>query len=125
MTTWPQEVREVIEIYYLRPGNLLKDFFVTAPTETKDSKGRISKGYRIDEKRLIRAVLAQATPAEKARWEQIQHPITHTLVSNGRALAKPKELLTHDGRKFFIQGTDEPGELGMATIYYVEERYDL
>ena len=104
---------------------MLKDFFATAPVESVDTKGRTTKSYRADEKRLIRAVLAQATPAEKARWEQIQHPITHTLVSNGTALAKQGELLTHNGRKFFIQGVDEPGELGLAAIYYVEERYDL
>ena len=115
----------MIEIYYLRPGNLLKDFFVTAPVETRDAKGRTKTAYRTDETRPIKAVLALATPAEKARWEQIQHPITHTIVSNGRALAKEGEMLTHNERKFYIQGVDEPGELGLAAIYYVEERYDL
>lgn len=119
-------MQEVIAIYYLRPGNLLKDFFVTAAGDTIDSKGRTGRQYRsTDERKLIRAVLAQATPQEKARWEQIQHPITHTIVSNGRPQAKPKELLTHNGRRFFIQGVDEPGELGLATIYYVEERSDV
>ena len=123
--SWP-EAREVIEIYYLRPGNLLKDFFITSPVETVNEIGRPVKKYSsVDEKNMIRAVLALATPQEKARWEQIQHPITHTIVANGKLKAKPKDLLTHDGRKFFVQGVDEPGELGLAAIYYVEERFDL
>ena len=116
----------MIEIYYLRPGNLLKDFFIVPSGAKVDSKGRVSKGYGdAEEKKMIHAVLAQATPQEKARWEQIQHPITHTIVANGKAQAKATELLVHDGRKFFIQGVDEPGELGLAAIYYVEERFDL
>ena len=124
-TTSPEELREVIEIFYLRPGNLRKDFFAAAPLDSVDSKGRPRKGYDIDQGRLIRAVLAKATPQEMQRWDQVQHPITHTVVSNGKALAKPGELLVHDGRKFLIQGVDEPGELGLACIYYVEEREDF
>lgn len=116
----------MIEIFYLRPGNLLKDFFVTEAGGGIDSKGRVTTGYRdSDEKKLIHGILAQATPQEKARWEQIQHPITHTIVQKGEPKAKEKDMLTHDGRKFYIQGVDEPGELGLATIYYAEERYDV
>lgn len=98
---------------------------MAAPHDETDSKGRPKKNYDIDQGRFIRAVLAKATPQEKQRWEQIQHPISHTVVSNGKALAKAGELLVHDGRKFFIQGVDEPGEYGLACIYYVQEREDL
>lgn len=116
---------EVSAIYYLRPGNLFKDFFVGVKTGDVDSKGRTGGSYKADEKRPIRAVLAQATPQEKARWEQIQHPITHTLVDRGRPKAETGDMLMCGNRHFYIQGVDEPGQLGLYTIYYVEERIDL
>ena len=74
---------------------------------------------------VIHAVLAQATPQEKARWEQIQHPITHTIVDRGHPKAAETDQLTCGNRKFYVQGVDEPGQLGLYTIYYVEERADV
>ena len=64
-------------IFYLRPGNLYKDFLVAKCTSGIDGKGRPVKKYESNDSAVIHAVLAQATPQEKARWEQIQHPITH------------------------------------------------
>lgn len=116
---------EVSAIYYLRPGNLSKDFFVGIRTGSVDKKGRSGGSYKADEKRPIRAVFAEATPQEKARWEQIQHPITHTLVERGRPKARAGDMLMSDSRRFYIQGVDEPGQLGLYTIYYVEERMDV
>lgn len=70
-------------IFYLRPGNLYKDFLVAKCTSGIDGKGRPVKKYESNDSAVIHAVLAQATPQEKARWEQIQHPITHTIVDRG------------------------------------------
>lgn len=104
----------------------MKDIFTVNSGGTIDSKGRVTTDYlENNEDGLIRGILALATPQEKARWEQIQHPITHTIVSKGKPKAKEKDMLLHNGRKFFVQGVDEPGELGLTTIYYAEERYDL
>lgn len=117
--------REVSAIYYLRPGNTFKDFFVGVKTGSVDGKGRTGGSYKADAKRPIQAVFAQATPQEKARWKQIQHPITHTLVDRGKPKAKTGDMLMSGNRRFFIQGVDEPGQLGLYTIYYVEERKDV
>lgn len=115
---------EVSAIFYLRPGNLYKDFMVAKSSSGVDEKGRASKSYETDNAVLIHAVLAQATPQEKARWEQIQHPITHTIVDRGRPKARENDLMTCGNRKFYVQGVDEAGALGLYTIYYAEERYD-
>ena len=112
-------------IFYLRPGNLYKDFFVAEKTTETDGKGRNKVIYKPDTAKLIHAVFAQATPQEKQRWEQIQHPITHTLVDKEKPKASTGQVLTHGKRRFYIQGVDEPGELSLYTIYYVEERVDL
>lgn len=115
----------VIAIFYLRPGNLYKDFMVAGCVGGVNGKGRAAKGYDTENAVMIHAVLAQATPQEKSRWEQIQHPITHTIVDRGTLKAKENDILTCGNRKFFVQGVDEPGQLGLYSIYYVEERKDL
>lgn len=112
-------------IFYLRPGNLYKDFLVAKCTSGIDGKGRPVKKYESNDSTVIHAVLAQATPQEKARWEQIQHPITHTIVDRGHPKAAETDQLTCGNRKFYVQGVDEPGQLGLYTIYYVEERADV
>ena len=116
-----QKTEGASAIFYLRPGNLYKDFFVAKCTR----KGRPVKKYDSDHSVVIHAVLAQATPQEKARWEQIQHPITHTIVDRGHPKAVETDQLTCGNRKFYVQGVDEPGQLGLYTIYYVEERADV
>lgn len=120
-----RDQREASEIFYLRPGNLYKDFLVAKCSGGINGKGRAKKTYDTDHSTMMHAVLAQATPQEKARWEQIQHPITHTVVDRGKPKASETDLLTCGNRKFYVQGVDEPGQLGLYTIYYVEERADV
>lgn len=109
---------------YLRPGNLIKDFFIEHKTQTTNARGRVRADFDSEHAKLIHAVLAQASTAEKERWDQLQHPITHTIVQRGRPSARPEDRMIHGNRTFYIQGVDEVGELGIVTIYYVEERSD-
>ena len=68
---------------------------------------------------------------KRHRWERPpckkirQHPITHTIVDRGHPKAVETDQLTCGNRKFYVQGVDEPGQLGLYTIYYVEERADV
>lgn len=52
-------------------------------------------------------------------------PITHTIVQTGKPMAKAEDKLVLGNRIFLVQGVDEPGSLGVCTIYYVEERADV
>ena len=110
---------------YLRPGNLIKDFVVEPNDIHLDSRGRPFREYQIENETHIKAVLAEAKPDERERWQQLGHPISHTLTQRGKAKAKPGNRLIHGSRVFYIQGVDNVGELGIATIYYAEERSDL
>lgn len=109
---------------YLRPGNLVKDFIVEHRSEYSDSRGRTRATYDVENTTAFKAVLAQATTSEKERWEQLQHPITHTIIQHGKPIAKPQDRMIHAGRNFYIQGIDEVAELAIVTIYYAEERSD-
>lgn len=109
---------------YLKPGNLYKDFTIEKKGASVTSRGRAKKEYATDPADQIKAVLAEAKPQEKERWRQLQHPISHTIVQKGKLKATTGDRLIFGERMFFIQGIDEPGALGLWTIYYVEERFD-
>lgn len=109
---------------YLRPGNLFKDFTVETTGAAISSRGRTKKEYEKEKGPMIRAVLAEAKPDEKERWRQLQHPISHTITQKGTPKAKAGDRLIFGSRIFYIQGVDEPGALGLWTIYYADERMD-
>ncbi len=110
---------------YLRPGNLYKYFVIEPSTSVVTSNGRPKTTYDQTGNRTLRGALAQATTKQKIEWEQLQHPITHTIVQDGRPRAKAEDKLVLGDRVFLIQGVDEPGSIGICTIYYVEERMDV
>ena len=112
---------------YLRPGNLYVDFSVEENTTQVRPNGRPVTGYSSGDKKF-RGALAQATPEQKIKWQQLSHPITHVIVQDGMPVAKPEDKLVLEGgvkRVFLVQGVDEPGALGICTIYYAQERNDI
>jgi len=109
---------------YLRPGNLFKDFLIEKKGATLSTRGRARSEYDGETEERIRGVLAEAKPVEKERWRQLQHPISHTITQKWRPQAEAEDRLILGERMFFIQGVDEPGAIGLWTIYYVEERFD-
>lgn len=110
---------------YLRPGNLYKDFIIEENRTCVGTSGRPRTSYYGDGSRMLRGALAEADDKQKVRWEQLQHPVTHTVIQDGRPRAKAEDKLMLGSRIFLIQGVDEPGGLGICTIYYVEERKDV
>lgn len=109
---------------YMRPGNMLKDFDVCRKTSGVTETGRVKVEFRKTGD-IIRGVLSDATPDEQMRWSQYQHPITHKIVQKGSAISKAGDELTHGERVFLVQGVDNVSELGMVTIYYIQERFDV
>ncbi len=111
---------------YLRPGNLFKDFWVEKRITGKTSRGRKTATFQSEGAPHLLAVLAEAKPEEIERFrQQNAHPITHTITQRGRPKAGPEDRLVYQGRYFYIQGVDCPGDLGLWTIYYAEERSDV
>lgn len=110
---------------YLRPGNLYKDFIIEKSVAKIDSRGRPKASYNEQGTEILRGALAEANDHQKIRWEQLQHPITHTIVQDGPPKVKPEDKLILGNRIFLVQGVDEPGSLGICSLYYVEERADI
>lgn len=107
---------------YLRPGNLFKDFQIVR-VET-----RIHNGTPVGQSEItgeiLRGCLAVATPEEKMRWDQPQHPVTHSIVQRGKPTAERGWNLLREGKIYQIHGINPCSDLGIATVYYVEERGD-
>lgn len=110
---------------YLRPGNLYKDFIVEENVVSVNPSGRPKASYEGDGTIMMTGVLAEADNKQKMRWEQLQHPITHTIVQDGPPKVKEEDKLVMGSRVFLVQGVENVGSLDISTIYYVEERNDV
>lgn len=107
-----------------RPENLWKDFTVETKTETTTSRGRAKENYTGTPTIFIRAILCGATSEQKLQYQQMNHPISHTISHEGKPIAKEGDRLVLKNRAFYVQGVDDPGDLGIWTLYYCEERSD-
>jgi hypothetical protein len=112
---------------YLTPDMLFRSFTVESKVTQLDSRGRQTLSW--EPTATVQGIIADATPEEKFRWQQIQHPITHTITCQGAPVARAGDRLTGTDaagkpKHYYIQGVDDPGGLGMWTLYHCEERTD-
>ena len=110
---------------YIRPGNLFKDFIVETNVQEIDSKGRVVIKHTGDGKNFLSGCLADATDQDRANHNIPDHIVTHTIVQKGYPIAKRTDKLILENRVFYVVDIDDSGALGIATLYYVEERRDL
>lgn len=110
---------------YLRTGNLVKDFVIEPIKRTVNAKGRAQTTYDTETRAILRGVIADADTNAVARYSQTEHPCTHQIVQRGGEKAKPGDRLVREHSHYYVLGVDNVAALGIATIYYVEERADL
>ena len=110
---------------YLRPGNMFKEFILSANKERVLPSGRPVREHSGDSSVIIRGCLAQARDHEIKNHSIEDHTVTHTIVQYGSPLAKRRDELSLGDRVFYITDVDDCGDLQAATIYYAEERHDV
>lgn len=110
---------------YFRTGNLIKDFIIEPISRKKNTKGRAETTYDTETRAILRGVIADADADAVARYSQMGHPCTHQIVQRGGEKAKPGDRLVRDHAFYYVLGVDDIAAMGVATIYYVEERMDL
>lgn len=110
---------------YFRPGNLVKDFVVETNTQAVTSTGRVVNAPKGDGAKIIRGCLAESTKEQRESHSTRDRVCTHTIVQAGSPNAKKSDKLILGNRTFYIIDIDEAGSLGIATIYYAEERNDV
>lgn len=118
-------------IMYHRPGNLFQDFVVEEYGQVVTETGRVAQAHKGDGSVLLRGCLSEASNEDRTNHSQKEHVVTHTVVQRGAPVAKrgDKLILTNRrqraSRSFYVVDVDEVGSLGIATIYYAEERLDV
>lgn len=118
----------------LRPGQGFQPYTVLRREGGMTATGRPHTA-KLEEIGTIYGIISQAGQLEKEQWKQSGHPITHTVIQRGtKGAGKANDVLelkkteadgTETIRRFLIQGTRDPGEIGHFTVYKVEERVDL
>lgn len=109
---------------YNRPEQLVKDFVIEKKTQSVSSRGRAQDKHDTEHPVHLEAILCGATPQQKYEYEQLGHHITHVISHRGEPEAKEGDRLVHDGTVFYIHGVDNPGDMGIWSLYYCEERKD-
>ena len=112
-----------VRMMYLRPGNMYKDFRILTIENTKIDGRPVTNEVYTD--RILRGCLTGASEDVKHEWEQRNHVVTDVIEQRGGPLAKEDEVLEYMGRKYRIHGVEDIAGLGIATLYYVEERKSL
>lgn len=110
---------------YLRPGNLFKEFVIENNRQKVTSTGRVVNNHKGDGMKTLYGCLADATTETAKNKSTEDHTVTHTIVQRGIPLAKKTDKLVLENRVFYVVAVDDAGELGISTLYYVEERDDI
>lgn len=112
-------------LMYLRPGNIFKEFIIEDTGQKVSPTGRVVNKHSGDGTKTLKGCLAQASEKEIADHSIPDHSITHTIVQRGLPKAKRTDRLILGDRLFYICDVDDMGGLGIATLYYAEERRDV
>jgi len=109
------------------PGQEMREFTVLKAEKRETENGRVVNNTYVSAG-SIKAVLAAAKPEETQRWRQLQHPVTHKIISRGAPFPdiRPGDVFENNGRQFYIQTKPyNVGGLNHWTIYYCSERDDV
>lgn len=83
----------------------------------------------VDRGENLKGILAEASYIQyervKHRFDQSQHSLTHTLVTNGGSDIKKGDHLIFGERGFLVLVVDDASALGISDIIYLEERNDV
>ena len=108
---------------YLRPGNLFKDFIVCKHVEELNKAGRPVAKFEKTQT-IIRGCLTECRPEVIQRWMQLDHKVSHTLVQAGAPKAIEGDYLCREDKVYLIEKMEPVSDLGVSTIYYLDERTD-
>lgn len=72
-----------------------------------------------------RAAVASIDATERLRWGQLGHPVSHNVVyDHAVPTARPGDYFLINGKRFYVHAIEDPGELGIVTLFKTEERPD-
>lgn len=102
--------------FFLVPGEQELLFSIKRKSSTTIN-GRVS----YDEILLssIEGTISEASQNQKHEWNQMNHPITHTIVVRGACEVGAEDILEDSEKQnYHVQGTTNPSGLGFFTIIF-------
>ena len=71
-------------------------------------------------------VIGDATMVERRNWQQAGHTVTHKVVVRGTLpTVVDGDVLTLNDRNFYLKGVDNPGDLALWGVLWLEERPEI
>ena len=110
---------------YVSPGKLFKEFIIESNKQVVTSTGRVANSHTGDGAETLKGCLAEASDEDRTNHSRKDHVVTHMIVQAGSPKAKRTDKLILGERVFYIVDIDDAGTLGISTIYYAEERWDV
>ena len=110
---------------YNRPEQLWKHFFIEGREQTPNERGRVVGSYLTDDAEPFLAILCGANPEQQSQFKQLGHTISHVISHEGEPKAKEGDRLISGNKVYLIRSIDNPGEMGLWTLYYCDERKDI
>ena len=107
---------------FYRPGQQLKTFEIYRKGASTDDRGRVTYAPEPELLDAVRGTIARAAQHEQYQWNQMGHPISHTIVVRGRTKAEAGDEVRLLDRTFTVQGKHDPAELGFFSTLYCQER---
>lgn len=113
----------------IRVGDGFQPLEIYRKTGEVSTTGRAQSGNYAQYGERIWGMIMNASQTEKEQWKQAGHPVSHKILQYGSrpSQAESTDVIkaVRDNREYYVQGRKDPMQLGVATIYYVEERLDI
>jgi hypothetical protein len=88
-----------------------------------DGDGR--RGPLYSKRTTANAYVASVSARERLMLGQFMHPVTHNVVyTEDLPAAKEGDYFLIDGRRFYVRGVENPGEVDLVLLFRTEERPD-
>lgn len=101
----------------------LKKFTIQRLQTTVGENGLASQKWQ--DVGALFGIISNVRPDIQVQWQQLQHPVTHSIMQRGEPKAKQDDRLILGDRAFYVQGVKPAGAAHGWTVYMCEERADL
>lgn len=107
---------------FFRPGQVWKTFDLYRKVQSKDNKGRVTYSGEPVFVTSFKGALSSINPNEQEKWNQMSHPVTHTILIRGRTDVQAEDIVKLGNRTFYVQKSRGHAEIGIFSVLFCEER---
>lgn len=109
----------------MRAGQERKEFQIYRKKTRTDNKGHVTYtavDYNAPPDGKLTGVVSSVDAREIDRWKQAEHPVSHVIVVQGVCNADAEDILVRENEKYYIQGKENQGSLGIFHLLFCDKR---